>query len=483
MAAATTHVAIDIGTSSGTCVLGAVGPETLTVEEVHRFDSRLLDDENRREWHLEHLIDEILVGIEAATARTDEIESIGIDATAAGFGFVADGKPMGNPAREGVARPLDASHRDAFFETGHRRLPLTYYYQQQEHPEIVENADWLLLAPQLLGFLLGGNPAGEVTYAISGGLGSTRTWDWATPVLEDWGLPTDILPPTVEHGESHGRLSEPIAEELSLGSSPAIRTVAGHDTSSAVAAIPFSDDECAFLATGSWFIPGFELEEPVISDTAFETKTENVGGIASTSRFVRNIQAFSILERFRRHWSASGYDVEYDRLLRDAAAAPAFETLVDTTDERVRRGEPYPDVSAGFQAYCTSTDQPVPREPGVVTRCLLESLAAESAVLIEHLAALSGESPSELRLVGGGAKNAMLCQFVADALNVPVLAGAPEATAIGNLLTQAMGAGTLESLTEARAVSRKHIRFDRYDAVSPNDWQRPKARMATLLLE
>lgn len=484
MGRSTTHLAIDVGTSSGTCVLGTIGPDELHVREVHRFDTRLLDDDNRREWQLDHLVPELVRGIRRAAGDVGRIESIGLDATAAGFGFLADGAPLRDPAREGTARPSDASHRQAFVETGHRRLPLTYYYIYREHRDLVERADTLLLAPQLLGHQLGADPAGEVTYAISAGLGNTRTRSWATTVLDEWGLPTDILPAMRPHGAAVGTVSprRGSLDGAGLETRPSIRVVAGHDTSSAVASIPFGGGDRAFLATGSWFIPGFEVTDPVVSDAVFDMQAENVGGVAGTSRFVRNIIGFSILERFRREWEEKGGTAAYEDLVDAAREAPAFHTLLDTTDERLRRGGPSLSPTEGLETYCRETDQPVPRSEGATTRALLESLAVESAVLIDRLGELAGAEPTELRLVGGGARNPLLCQFVADALDLPVVAGPAEATAMGNLLVQAVGAGTLESIAAARSLVREHVTVDRYEPSDPAAWADVRDRMRDRLL-
>ena len=474
--APTTHVAIDVGTSSATVTRGTVGADELDVSVVHRFDSRLLDEANRREWALSYLLEEIRTGFTAVADETADVESVGIDGTAAGFGLVADGEPLGNPMRWGTARPDDVSARGAFDRLGHWRLPVTYYYLAHHQPDLVERADALLLAPQLLGHLLGADPVGEVTYAISAGLGNARTRSWATGLLEDWGLRTDVLPDMAAHGAACGRLAaHPFAR------APAVRTVAGHDTSSAVAAIPVGTGDRAFLATGSWFIPGLEVDEPVVSDAAFDAGAENVGGVAGTSRFVRNLKGFSIFERWRRERAAAGADVDYDTLLAAAERAPALETIVATTDGRLQAGGDPRSVADGLATIARETDQPVPEGDGAVTRCLFESLAVESAVVLDRLCELADAAPDELYLVGGGAHNELLCQFVADAADLPVVAGAPDATALGNLLVQAVGAGTLDSITAGRALVDEHVPFTRYRPTDPAAWTPAAARMRTLL--
>lgn len=478
----TNHVAVDVGSSSGAVFLGTVASDALRVEEVHRFDSGLLSDGEARVWDLDHLLGEIGAGLERAAERAGRLDSVGIDATAGGFGFVADGAPIRDPAREGSAVPEGISERELFFETGHRRLPSAYYYLARERPQVIERADALLLLPQLLAHQLGAGPHGELTYAVSAGLGNTLAGSWSTGVLDAFDLPTDVLPPMRSLGSDVGALAPRPSADLSLDldGDPRIRVVAGHDTSSAVAAVPFADASKAFLATGSWFIPGFERAEAVVTDSAFEASAENLGGVDGTVRFVRNLPGFSLLERFRERWRERGRLYAYDRLREAARAAPARRTLVATTDGRLRRAHAAGGVGDALCEYCEATDQPVPEGEGEITRCLLESLAVESAVVLARLGAVAGEDPDRLHLVGGGARNPLLCRFVADATGLPVRAGPAEATAVGNLLVQAAGAGTLD-VAAGRNLLADQLPADRYEPRDPGAWDDARERMAALL--
>lgn len=478
MGGTSTHLAVDIGTSTATCVRGRLGPRELSVRTVHRFESGLLDDLNRKVWDLAYLEEQLRAGLTAA-ANVGPIESVAIDATAAGFGFLADGEPLATPAREGTDRPDGISHRAIFHETGHRRLPLTYYYQATQYPERVARADTLLLAPQLLSTLLGADPAGELSYAVSAGLGNARRRSWATTILRDWGLRTDLLPALRAHGASIGRVDPAPDGCGSTDEAPRIRIVPGHDTSAAVAAIPFTPEESAFVSTGSWFIPGFEVDRPVVADPVFDMGAENVAGVAGTSRLVRNFPGFSVWERCRETWADHDHDTDYASLIGSAREAPAFRTLVDTTDARVRRGNPHPDPLEGIEAFCATTDQPMPASPGATTRTLLESLAGQSAVVLERLADIADRPIGTVRLVGGGARNELLCQWIADAIDRPVLAGAPEATALGNLLGQAVGAGTLASYAAGRTLVDRSVTFARYEPRDVDEWAAAKDRLAT----
>ena len=457
-------------------MVGTVGPSSLALETVSQFDSRLLDPSNRREWQLSYLAEEVRQGLELVATRKPSVESVGIDGTAAGFGFLADGKPICNPARWGVARPAHASAWAAFERLGHWRLPVTYYYLAQSCPDVIERADTLLLAPQLLAYVLGGDPVGESTYAVSAGLGSSFTGTWATDLLADWGLRIDLLPSMADHGAAIGQLVD-----HPFDSPPAIRVVAGHDTSSAVLAVPFTTEDSVFLSTGSWFVPGIELDEPVVSRAVFEAGAETLRGVGEKYHLVRNLPGFSILERWRRDREQAGVEMSYERLLAAAAVAEPCRTLVATSDDRLR-GE-NGSVDDGLAAYARATGQPIPSSDGAVTRCLLESLAVECAVVLDDLCDLAAVSPSRLYLVGGGARNDLLCRFVAEATNLPVIAGAPAAASIGNVLVQAMGAGTLSSIAAGRALVEDNVAFSRFVPDQQSRWGTARQRMRRLLAE
>jgi rhamnulokinase len=453
-----THIAVDIGTSSGTIVAGTVD-ETIHTEEVHRFDTRRIQQDNHIVWDVDHLVRETTIGLIRAEAEYGQLSTIGIDATAEMFGLVADGEVIRAPIHT-TSVHTDSSVKSLtsermFFEAGHTRLPTSYDRLCRRSPSLVEQADWLGLLPALVAAGLGARPHGEVTYAISTGLGNTCTRRWAQKLLQEAGLPTNIFPELTPVGSTVGTVS--LEGDQSLNNTPDIVVVPGHDTSAAVASIPFQDEASAFLATGSWFITGFEVEKPLISRAAYDAAAENVGGIDGTARFVRNTPGLSLLEHCRNHWTAEGQPIPYDQLLTVARDAPSFGPLIDPGADLFLESHFEGDTVRAIHDFCHQTEQSPPDGQGEIVRCLLESLAASSAVLLERLGSIADRQPETLYLVGGGARNPLLCHLVASATNTTICVGPTEATALGSLLVQFRSSGEIQSLERGRTLVDRTI--------------------------
>lgn len=475
----TRHVAIDIGTSGGKMFLGSVDRGGLSVREVHRFDSGQFADGNVGIWNVDFLIDEIVSGIAAVEGEFGRIDSIGIDTTAGVFGLLEDGELLGDPIHRRGSVPDHVSPREAFFRTGHQRLPGAYYSLYQEDPELVDRADTLLFLPGLLAYRLGGEPCGELTYAISAGMGNTRTRSWAVDLLESFGLPVDILPEMAPIGTRIGTVDASLSGDFE--NSPEIVVVPGHDTSCAVAATPFEDGSRTFLSTGSWFIPGIEVNEPVVTQGAFDIPAENVGGVEGTARFVRNIPGFSLLEHCRVAWREAGGTYEYDELLGAVAETPAFGPLIDTGDNLFIEGHEDGGIEERIEAFCRDTGQEVPKGEGAVARCLFESLAAESAVIIDQLFKAAETDADRLHVVGGGIRNTPLCEMIASATGLPIEGGPIEATAIGNVLVQLRSYDEIDSIDEGRELVRDATQFERFEPRESDQWEDSLSRMRALI--
>lgn len=476
----TRHVAIDIGTSGGKMFLGAVNGGELLVREVHRFESGQFADVDVGSWNIDFLVDEIVSGLATVENDFGHIDSIGIDTTAGVFGFLKSGELLGNPIHRRGSIPDHVSPEEAFFETGHQRLPGAYYSLYRENPELVDRADKLLLLPGLLAYRLGGEPCGELTYAISAGMGNARTRTWAVDLMESFGLPVNLLPEMVPIGSRIGTVDSSLSQDLE--SSPEIVVVPGHDTSCAVAAIPFEGESRTFISTGSWFIPGLEVDEPIVNQGAFEIPAENVGGVEGTARFVRNIPGFSLLEHCRVAWREAGGTYEYDELLGAVAETPAFGPLIDTGDELFIEGHEEGGIEDRIETFCQETGQEPPRGEGAVARCLLESLAAESAVIIDQLLTVAESDADRLHVVGGGVRNAPLCEMIASASGLPIEGGPIEATAIGNVLVQLQSYDEIDSICEGRQLVREATEFERYEPREPDRWTDTLSRMRALII-
>jgi len=253
---------------------------------------------------------------------------------------------------------------------------------------------------------------------------------------------------------------------------------ASHDTASAVAAVPAQTESWAYLSSGTWSLMGVEIAAPLINDAALGFNFTNEAGVGGSTRFLKNIMGLWLVQECRRAWQRAGRDYNYDELTRMAAAAPAFVSLVDPDDASFILP---PNMPAALAAFCRRTGQPLPEQPGAVGRCALESLALRYRWVLERLEELTGRRLDVIHVVGGGSQNALLCQFTADACNRPVQAGPVEATAIGNVLVQALGLGLLGSLADARRVVRQSFEVAAYVPEEPGAWERPYARFMSYL--
>ncbi|NLV04577.1 rhamnulokinase [Haloarcula rubripromontorii] len=481
------HVAIDIGASGGTVFLGEVTESSFDVREVHRFDNRPAERDGRYVWDVDALVGHIADGIRAAEDGVDGLDTVGIDTWGLDFGLLADGELLRDPVS--YRDPESTATREQVFDAvGKRRLfdatgitnwntPNTLWQLHtlaEREPDLLAESDGLLMMPQLLSARIGGEPAGEVTIASTTQMVDPEERTWATDLLGELSVPTDILPPLAEAGQSLGPVDEAVVSGLS--STPEIVTPASHDTAAAVAGLPL-DEDAAFLNTGSWFVLGVERDDPVRTDAAFDNAVSNELGVDGSVRLLKNINGFFMLEECREAWREAGESVDYDDLLSAAEQAPPRAALVDTDADAFGIDEPMPDQ---IRAYCRRTDQPVPTGQGGIVRCLLDSLAAKTALELDALAAVVEGPPSRIVLGGGGVRNELFCQLLADATDRPVSTGPVEATAVGNVLTQAVAAGTVPDIETGRDLVGSAFETTTYEPRAGDEWTRAKERLAAL---
>ncbi len=317
----------------------------------------------------------------------------------------------------------------------------------------LETAQALLMIPDLLHYWLSGARVGEWTNATSTQCLDAATGAWADDLLERLDIPQRLLPELVRPGTRLGPLTAEAAAETGADGAEVV-AVGTHDTASAVAAVPFRQAGSAYISCGTWSLVGVERDRPSINDATFAANVTNEGGVDGSYRLLRNVAGLWLLHECRRLWAAAGQEHSFDELIGLAEASPPLVSLVDPNDQVFTAPA---DMPAEIRAFCAGTGQPVPDGPGPVTRCILESLALEHAATIDVLSAVTGEAPEEVHLVGGGARNRLLCSWTADATGLPVLVGPEEATVLGNLLVQAIAVGEIGSLAEAREVVRSSL--------------------------
>ena len=480
--------AVDLGAQSGRVALGSFDGSRLDVREVHRFDNEPIERDGALRWDVEHLRREVVAGLRAA-ARDTAIDSVAVDSWAIDFGLVdAEGRLLELPTHYRDNRRARSvpdvlgrvPARELYDRTGIQLLPINTIFELAgmvlERDPALAGADALLLIPDLFHFWLCGSRTTELTNATTTQCFDPGRGDWAVDLLERLGVPTHVLPEVVPPGTRLGPVSPEVAEETGLGSA-AVIAAATHDTASAVVAVPFRGSDAVFLSVGTWSLVGMEVDRPVMTDETFAANLTNEGGVAGTYRLLRNVTGLWLLHESRRTWASEGHDLGFDELVGLGAEAPPFGSLVDpNADAFLEPG----DMPARIRAYCRQTGQPEPESIGAIVRCILESLALKHAATVAVLGTVTGTSPAELHVVGGGARNRLLCEWTANAAGLPVLAGPEEATLAGNLLVQAMALGEIGSLNEARDVVRASFEPAVYEPHDSSAWHEARERFVEL---
>src|SRR5215211_8286973 len=465
-----------------------VGPQQLELTEVHRFANRPVRTRGTLHWDVLSLYAGVVDGLRAAGREAGRVDGVGIDSWAVDYGLLdADGALLGNPvhyrdARHATAVP--AVHavvppEELYAVTGLQHLPFNTVFQLAASRGSAQfaAARRMLLVPDLLAYWLTGAVGAEVTNASTTGLLDATTREWSRPVIDSLGLPRDLFPPLRQPGERLGDLRDDVLAETGLAGPVPVTAVGSHDTASAVVGVPAADDRFAYISCGTWSLVGVELEKPVLTEDSRAAGFTNELGVDGTVRYLRNVMGLWLLQESQRTWAAAGLTADLPDLLAAAARVPAFTTLVDPDDARFL---PPGDMPARITAYCTETGQTPPQNQAETVRCILDSLALAYRRNVRRAAELSGRSVENVHLVGGGARNALLCQLTADACGLPVLAGPVEAAALGNALVQARAGGVLSGgLAELRALVRRthDVRLHLPSTGAEAAWQAAEERL------
>jgi rhamnulokinase len=427
--------AVDLGASSGRVMRGVVDERHITVETVHRFPNGIVESNGVRRWNFTGLHHAVNDGL----ARIGDAASIGIDTWGVDYGVLgADGQLLEEPHSyrdERAPRMVDRVHAQiapgTLYEiTGTQFLPFNTIYQlaAERQGPIWDRAAHAVLLPDLLGYWLTGELRSELTNASTTGLLDARTQQWSTAVLDALDVPIDFLPPIERPGATRGTAQSGIP----------VVTVASHDTASAVAAVPATNERFAYISSGTWSLVGIELSEPLLSHAARAANFTNEVGVDGRVRFLRNVGGLWLLQECLREWRRD----DLSALLDAAARLPAGGPSVDPDDAVF--------IAPGPMAtrITTAADVPAMSEAETV-RCILESLARAYARAVDQASALTGSEVDVVHIVGGGSQNALLCQLTADATGRTVLAGPVEATALGNVVVQARALGALPDSLDA----------------------------------
>lgn len=454
------YLAADLGAESGRVILGTLNEGRLTLEELHRFANTPVRLPNGLYWDSFRLFHEIVQGIaKAGRDRKLTVTGIGVDTWGVDFGLLArDGGLIDCPRHyrdertDGIEPQLfaEVSRAEIFSTSGIQFMPINSLYQlyamRVADAAALHAAERLLFMPDLFNYWLTGVQKAELTIASTSQFYDPRAKSFAVTMLERLGIPSRILPETVQPGTLLGPLLPAVAESTKLGAVNVYAT-AGHDTASAVAAVPAEGDDWCYVSSGTWSLMGVEIDDPVINDRAAELNFTNELGVAGKIRLLKNIAGLWLLQECRRAWAEEGIEHSYEELTRLAGESAPAKTLIDVD------AFPHPGgMPKQIARWCRARGLEAPQTAGEFGRVILESLARRYREVLESLETLTGRRIRKIHIVGGGSKNALLNQLVANATGRTVVAGPAEATAIGNILVQAIGSGAVRDLAEAREV-------------------------------
>lgn len=473
--------AVDLGATSGRTILGTLNDGKITYEELTRFPNHIIHATGHCYWDIYALFFEIIKGLKVVAEKQIRIASIGIDTWGVDFVFLGkDGEILRQPYcyRDPMTTGIPEEYfkeipRDQLYKvTGTQVLNFNSLYQiyalRKQHCSALETADKILFMPDALGYLLTGEKVTEYTIASTSQMLDANTRKLDTELLKSVGVTENQFGRYVQPGEKIGTLTPEIQALTHLEAIPVI-AVAGHDTGSAVAAVPAEGTDFAYLSSGTWSLMGIEVKNPIITDESYGRNFTNEGGVEGTVRFLKNICGMWLLECCRREWADNNKDYSYPELIDAAMKVEAFRSLINP--DAPCFANPTSMIQA-IQNYCKQTGQPVPETYGELTRCIFDSLALRYRQVFSYLQKMAPFSIKTLHVIGGGSRNKYLNQFTCNAVEVPVVAGPNEGTALGNILLQAKAAGFVTDLQAMRRIVCNSVETERYEPQDSTVWEK-----------
>lgn len=468
--------AVDLGATSGRTILGTFGPEGLEMEEVNRFPNQLIQTGGHFYWDIYELYRNIVEGLKKAAKKDDTtIISIGIDTWGCDFVFVGkDGHLLRlpysyrDPHTTGAAEEYFSrvSRSKVYKLTGIQVMDFNSLFQldtlRRNNDSALEAHDKILFIPDVLSYMLTGNAITEYTVATTAQIVNAKTRQLDEEILKTVGLTADDFGRFVYPGENVGVLTEELQKVTGLGAIPVI-AVGGHDTASAVAAVPATTRNFAYLSSGTWSLMGVETDGPVINKETEALNFTNEGGVENTIRLLKNICGMWLLERCRAEWGQTSYG----ELIEEAQQSQPFRSLINPDDALFANP---PRMEQAIRTYCSETGQPAPGTRGQTVRCIFESLSLRYRQVLDSLKELSPRPVEALHVIGGGSRNDMLNQWTANAVGVPVVAGPSEATGIGNIAIQAIAAGKEKDIASMRRLINNSIPLKTFLPQDAEEW-------------
>jgi rhamnulokinase len=484
------YLAVDLGAGSGRVLAGEFDGQSIQLHELNRFENKPVELPDGWHWNITDLYQNILDGLKLAGEKyRNKVISAGIDTWGVDYGLL-------DKAGRLLAIPYQYrdSRTDGMMELAYTKVPQKKIYEatgiqfmffntiyqllaelEQATPAL-SIAEDLLFTPDLLGYWLTGQKTQERSIASTSQLYNPTIKDWDYSLIESLGLPRKLFKQISDPGDALGTLRKSVQDYTGLKHLKVI-TVGGHDTASAVAAVPSQEKTPAFLSSGTWSLMGVELNEPQISEQSFEDAFTNEIGVNGTIRFLKNICGLWLIQESRRYWLKHGHDYSYAEMAGLAGKMAPFRSLINPDDPRFAEAGRMP---GKIQDFCRETKQQVPETPGEIIRCIYESLALRYAQVWTRLVSYTEHQPECLHIVGGGCQDRLLNQFTANSLGVTVKAGPVEATGLGNIMAQMLADGTIENKEAGRTIVAKSFPLEHYEPTDTAAWNTAKEKFAKL---
>ena len=474
-------LAFDFGASSGRGIIGAFDGKTITIKEIHRFLNEPVIINGGMYWDILRLFEEMKRGIKKAVEEYD-IESIAIDTWGVDFGFLDKcGELMGNPyhyrhkhtenAVDNLLKKIDSKKLFELSGLANQKFNTLCQLNEMKNNNYfaLDTAKDMLFIPDLLIYFLTGKKVTEYTIASTSQMIVPAKNKWNKEILSTFGINDKYLKNIISPSATVGNLSEELKKELGITKDIKIIACAEHDTASAVMAVPALNDDFAYISSGTWSLLGVELKNPIISDKARDFGYTNEGGFNNTVRFLKNIMGLWIIQECKRTWENEGDDISFSQIVELAEKCEPFKCFINPNSKEFYTPLDMPNK---IIQYCKNTNQRVPENKGEIARCIYESLAFIYKKSVDDLKDILGKDIKALNIVGGGSNNVMLNQFTANALNIPVIAGPSEATAIGNIVCQYIGLNIIDDIWQARSIIKDSFKCKTFIPDNNNEWMK-----------
>lgn len=485
------YIACDLGAGSGRVMLGTLNKGRVSLEEIHRFASEPVRIRGTLRWDILQIFNELKTGLKKLAERKVAAESLSVDSWGVDYVLFRSDEPvLSMPFHYRDAR-TDRAYTEAlakatapviFANTGIQFMSINTLYQfvadMKDRPQVIEAADQFLNIADYLNYLFSGVARAEESLASTTQFYNPQLREWSKELIQLFGFPSKIFPQIVPSGTTLGPLAPEVGFETKLSGVQVVASCS-HDTGAAVAAVPAEGKDWAYLSSGTWSLIGVELPAPLMSEEARKANFTNEAGFGGTTRFLRNIIGLWLLQECRRSWNERGIPASYDELEKLAAESEPLRSLIHPNAARFWKPDDMPEKIA---SYCHETNQPVPETTGQFVRCIFESLALLYREALLGLERIIGRDIQVLHIVGGGIRHRMLNQFAANATGRRVVTGPVEATAIGNVLVQAIALGHLDTLEALRQTVRDSVPVETYHPEADAAWKSACERFAALKL-